>query len=205
MNGLLEKRLSVWFLKLKLMLCGLGPGSCVSHICRTACFHFQLCGKKKRPAKEAKDGLCLLTGRKCKTKQTTKRWTQTKRFLQFMVDPLKLPLKYRFDVLLMVWIHLARGVGMRTYALILSFFFDTKADILHSVFHKRASIQSCKRAASSQLPAPHTASNKHSLSLVATCVQGSSRSFGRRWPTLLQALSRHRRVAHGADVQVSDL
>lgn len=38
-----------------------------------------------------------------------------------MVDLLKLALKYRFDVLLMVWIHLAREVGMRTYVLILSF------------------------------------------------------------------------------------
>lgn len=42
-------------------------------------------------------------------------------FLQFMVDRLKLALKYIFDVLLMVWIHFAREVGMSTYALILSF------------------------------------------------------------------------------------
>lgn len=42
-------------------------------------------------------------------------------FLQFMVDLLKLALKYIFDVLLMVWIHFAREVGMSTYALILSF------------------------------------------------------------------------------------
>lgn len=38
-----------------------------------------------------------------------------------MVDLLKLALKYIFDVLLMVWIHFAREVGMSTYALILSF------------------------------------------------------------------------------------
>lgn len=38
-----------------------------------------------------------------------------------MVDLLKLALKYRFHGLLMVWIHLAREVGMRTYALICLF------------------------------------------------------------------------------------
>lgn len=107
----------VQFLKVKLMFCRLGPGSCISHIPRAESFNFV---GGKGPAEEAKEGLCLFTG-----KLKKKRLTAPINFKGIFWNCCwKVTLiSTLFEVPLLVWIYLARKVS------VILVFFDTRVDI----------------------------------------------------------------------------